>query len=62
MTSAPVSPPAAGVGKARLVLLSEASGIVVSAQQSGAVQFFLILFLQRNSQIIDTAEDNLTVG
>jgi hypothetical protein len=31
-----------GVGKAGLVLLSEVCGVVVSAAQSGAVQFFLI--------------------
>ena len=33
-----------GVGKAGLFLLSEVRVIVVSAQQSGAVHFFLILF------------------
>ena len=32
-----------GVGKAGLILLSEACGVVVSAEQSGAVQFFLII-------------------
>ena len=31
-----------GVGKAGLILLSEACGFVVSAEPSGAVQFFLI--------------------
>ena len=43
-------------------LLPKERVIVVSAEQSGAVQFFLMLFLRSNSQIIDTAEGNLSAG
>jgi len=33
-----------GVGMAGLILLSKVCGVVVSAEQSGAVQFFLISY------------------
>ena len=46
----------------RELVLPEVSVIGFSAKRSGAVQFFLMLFLQSNSQLSDTAEGSLSVG
>lgn len=45
-----------------VVLLPEVYLIVVSAQQSGAVQFFLIPFTLRFFRKSDLAEGNLLLG